>query len=181
MGLLSGIYDILYKKYRVDEKTHFIFYKIVDSLNEGEEFVIQCINTNGIFNATIMDIIFDIDILHGLHPIQACYIGIEYSKFLKKGMAPFKFQDNQRKLKKYSVFRYGTYQLSYQDRKGNICFANYYTGEVFIMDPRDIAFSESLIKEFDAAQAFHIGLFAGVKLNHVGSRADHIPNIRLLK
>jgi hypothetical protein len=34
------------------------------------------------------------------------------------------------------------------------------------MDPRDITLSEELISEFDAAQAFYIGLLAGLKLNN---------------
>ena len=34
------------------------------------------------------------------------------------------------------------------------------------MDPRDIALSEELIQEFDAAHAFHIGLYAGHKMNN---------------
>ena len=39
------------------------------------------------------------------------------------------------------------------------------------MDPRDIALSQSLIEEFDAAQAFCIGILAGFKF--VKSAEDH--------
>jgi len=37
------------------------------------------------------------------------------------------------------------------------------TSEQFLMDPRDIALSRSLIEEFDAVQAFCIGVLAGLK------------------
>jgi len=48
----------------------------------------------------------------------------------------------------------------------NIAFINTKTNQDFLMDPRDIALSEELIQEFDAAQAFYIGLWAGLKLNN---------------
>jgi hypothetical protein len=66
---------------------------------------------------------------------------------------------------KYAPSRYGAYNLCYQNRKGLLCFINKKTYEEFIMDPRDIATSEELIGEFDAPQAFYIGLLAGSKMN----------------
>jgi len=48
----------------------FILYKIVDSHTKGqvEYFKMQCINTKAVFDALIQDIVFDEDILYGLHP-----------------------------------------------------------------------------------------------------------------
>jgi hypothetical protein len=148
-----------------DKKSNYILYKIVASINEGEEFRILDLKANTISNATILDVVYDIDILHGLHPAQACYIGTEYSKHLKKAKSLTEHPDNQKSTSKnYSVCRYGTYELCYQDRKGNVGFTNPDTEESFIMDPCDMVVSEELIKKFDAAQAFYIGLFAGLKL-----------------
>ena len=88
---------------------------------------------------------------------------------------------------KYSDSRYGSYKICYQDRKGDICFSNQETDEVFVMNPRDIALSEELIQEFDAAQAFYIGVFAGLKLNNATirridvSKSYHKPYLRRVK
>ena len=56
--------------------------------------------------------------------------------------------------------------FAYEDRKKNVCFKNLKSTEQFIMDPRDIALSEHLIKEFDAIHAFYIGILAGLKMNN---------------
>lgn len=142
----------------------FILYKIVDSYSKGqvEYFKMQCINTKAIFDAIIQDIIFDEDILYGLHPIQGCYIGIEYEKTIK-----FKSSNTEVKprslFSKYSASRYGNNHLLYQNRNGLLGFESKITGEQFLMDPRDIALSKSLIEEFDTVQAFCIGVLAGLK------------------
>jgi len=44
-------------------QTYYIFYKIVDSIQEDDDFVLQCINTKATFRAKISEIVFDIDIL----------------------------------------------------------------------------------------------------------------------
>lgn len=161
-----------------DDKVKFIFYKIVDFLEERDEYVLQCINTKALFNSKIADLVFDIDILYGLHPIQSCFIGIEYVKYLKKTGDPPKCKSKQqKKIENHSICRYGEYHFHYQDREGNVCFISKKTNQKLIMDPRDIALSENLIREFDAAQAFHIGFMAGLKMKHVPKR----PYLRIVK
>ena len=55
------------------------------------------------------------------------------------------------------------------------------------MDPRDIALSEEIIQDFDAAQAFYLGLLAGLKLNNPATKRNEIqhnkekPYLRLVK
>lgn len=169
MGLLAEIFSNVFNKNPkniLDHKSRYIFYKIVDSI-ENEEYTLQCINTNAVFRAKFPDIVFDVDILYGLHPIQACYIGIEYARFIKKINRPREITKIQTSnFKKYSISRYGNYNLCYQNRTGDLSFINVKTNKEFVMDPRDIALTEELISEFDAAQAFYIGLTAGIKINN---------------
>ncbi|MEO8400308.1 MAG: hypothetical protein ABI597_00745 [Gammaproteobacteria bacterium] len=54
------------------------------------------------------------------------------------------------------------------------------------MDARDIALSKKLITEFDATQAFYIGLLAGLKINNPAKQnREHLntkqPNLYLVK
>ncbi|OAI45987.1 hypothetical protein AYO45_01895 [Gammaproteobacteria bacterium SCGC AG-212-F23] len=146
------------------QSANFIFYKIVHFYEKENKYLLQCINTSATFLATIKDIVFDMDILHGLHPVQACYIGIEYATNMKK--IDSNLSKKKKKINSYPYPRYGIFRLRYHDRKQNVSFTNIDTGEVFLMDPRDIAFSENLIQEFDAAQSFYIGLLAGLKMNN---------------
>ena len=188
MGLLNTIMSFVqHKNNNQDKRSNYIFYKIVDQ--QKDEYALQCINTKAVVYSKIEDIVFDIDILHGLHPIQACYVGIEYAKFLEKNDAPIELKDRQKnKLDKCSVFRYGRYELRYQNRKGNVLFVDCVSEENFLMDPRDVALSEEIIQEFDSAQAFYIGLLAGLKLNNPIVKRDTLqrnnnerPYLRLVK
>lgn len=148
----------------------FIFYKIIDLSKKGKEFTLTGINTGSTFNLILDEIVYDVEILHALHPIQACYIGIEYSKNIDKKTPNTTFQEKQKekiKEKINSTFtsRYGIYDLQHQDRKGNIYFLNKKNNQTEIMSPLEIAFSKELIQHFDASQAFHIGLLAGIQMN----------------
>ncbi|MBA2649223.1 MAG: hypothetical protein H0U75_06405 [Legionella sp.] len=166
MSLLSqpfrktfAIFSNSFYRSRID-KDVFIIYKIVDSLFENMEeyYIVQCINTKAILKLKIEELVYDFYILHGLHPIQSCFIGIEYARNMKINSIQDSFHH------KFSYRRYGDNNLLYQDRAGQLGFENVSDSEVFIMDPRDIALSRELIENFDAAQAFCIGILAGLKL-----------------
>lgn len=173
---LSSIFDSTFKKIKTDKNAH-VLYKIVDVYIEKgvERYKLQCSYTKAIFDVTIQDIVFDLDILHALHPIQGCFIGIEYAKAIKATIKNPKTQEKQRnKLNTYSRCRYGSYNLLYQDRRGFVGFESKENGQQFLMDPRDIALSRELIEEFDAAQAFFIGVWAGLKfINPVINVHEH--------
>lgn len=165
-----------------DSKSSSIFYKIVDSHNGI--YLLQCINTKATFQCKIVDIVFDKDILLGLHPVQACYIGLEYSRFLKKCAShPNDLKNTDKNNTTYPISRYGIYSIQYQNRKGQILFINRKTMEKVLMDPRDIALSEELIDEFDASEAFYIGLQAGLKLHNPMLNPDEKPkpHLRIIK
>lgn len=168
--IAKNFLKIFGRKETITDRNEYILYKIVDSCNRNneEQFKIQCINTNAIFSISLQEIIFDIDILYGLHPVQSCFIGIEYSKVkLAAGIRSPSFQDRQNTLNQYPIHRYGNNKLLYQDRYGNLGFEERANNSQFLMDPRDIALSQVLIEEFDAAQAFFIGISAGMKFQKI--------------
>ncbi|MCD6040294.1 MAG: hypothetical protein K0S27_1694 [Gammaproteobacteria bacterium] len=188
MGLLSRIVDFIKNNRVTDKKSRYIFYKIVDSSHEKEKLILQCVKTRAFFNSSILEIVSDKSILHGLHPVQACFIGIEYASSCKKSNFSLGAACHNKKIRsdKYEYCRYGTYKICYQDRTGNVCFSDRKTNEVFLMDPQDIALSEELIQEFDAAQAFYIGVFTGLKLNDAPMRKINLsknnkPYLRLVE
>ncbi len=86
-------------------------------------------------------------------------------KISKKNTSLACKKQQKEKIDKISVCRYGKYKLCFQNREGKICFTEKKSNKNFTMDPRDIALSEELISEFDASQAFYIGLTAGLKMN----------------
>jgi len=167
MDLFKEISGWFYKKPKKisKNKSDYIFYKIIDSI-DYKIYALQCINTNAIFHASLSEIVLDYDILHGLHPIQACYIGIEYGKYINNLNDDIKNKKIKNHMANNSpMAKYGNYQLCYQDREGNLCFIDVTTNKEHIMNPRDIALNEELISNFDASQAFFIGLNAGIKIN----------------
>lgn len=180
-SLIKIALNLLKKLKTHDERSNHIFYKIVGFSHERKKYIMQCFNTKAIFYAKISDIVFDTDILHSLHPTQACFIGIEYSKVAKNESNPTGALE---KLKNSPAYRYGNYELCYQDRYGNLSFLNTKTNEEFIMDPRDIALSQDLIEEFDAIQAFCIGVYAGIKMDNFPKKRkinENKPYLRIVK
>jgi len=164
MGLIAGFINVITKKSLLEknEASNYIFYKIVNFNFKANKYLLQCINTKATFLLSISQIIIDTDILHGLHPIQACFIGIEYAIGVQQKVNTLIFTEQPKK--KDCLYRYGSYRLDYQDRHRNICFVDIRTDKSFIMDPRDIALSENIIGEFDAIDAFYVGFMAGLKI-----------------
>jgi hypothetical protein len=167
------------------DKSDFIVYKIVDSyfLSQEERLVLQCINTKAQFNYSLKELVFDVNVLYSLHPIQSCYVGIEFAKLLKlrnqlnqsDKFEPLKILSQER--------RYGNKNLQHRTRDGQLGFRCLKSGEVFEMDPKEIATTPELIQEFDAQHAFCIGYFAGLRFYSAGNyiRENHRPYIRLVK
>ncbi len=179
------ILSFLKKKKNINKNKH-IFYKIVDNVRE-HNFILQCINKESAFYASLSEIIFDRDILCGLHPIQACYIGIEYSKHISDSSLLVIPKKNQPQKHHHFEHRYGKYSIKFQDRDGIVCFINQLNDEELFMDARDIALSKEYIEEFDATQAFHIGILAGLKINgpiknySMLDRKSSAPYLRVVK
>jgi hypothetical protein len=163
MGGLRGILSAFSSRSvtKSDIASGYIFYKIVNLIDK--KYLLQCINTKATFLAGINDIVADEDILYGLHPIQACYIGIEYAT--SKSNQSLSIVTNKNAYENSSC-RYGTLSLRYQNRKKNLGFIELHTRKEFVMDPRDIALTEQLISAFDSIQAFYIGISAGLKMNN---------------
>lgn len=179
-------YDKAFKRWHSSKNPH-ILYKIVDSNTTSQEelYKIQCINTKAIFTISIQDLVFDIPILYGLHPVQGCFIGIEYAKIIKNN----NFLKRNNKLSSNQLaYRYGSYNLRYQNRQGFLGFENIMNNEQFLMDPCDIVLSKTLIEEFDVAQAFFIGIQAGFKFNFplkpttsLHNKNNQFKHLRLIK
>lgn len=163
MGLITGFLkavNVLNEKLPASD---FIFYKIVNFNDKTNKYALQCINTKAIFHLNIKEIILDADILYGLHPVQSCFVGIEHAIEIKN--KPNASINYGHKIKPYTVNRYGTYNLIYQDREKNLCFEDVYSKKTFSQDAIDIALTEHIISKFDAIQAFYVGLQAGLKMN----------------
>lgn len=156
MGIFARVVRSWIQRSADDVKSEFIFYKIVDLSKDGTRYLMQCLNTYGMFYSSLNEIVLDLNILYSLHPVQACYIGIEYVMRLSSELPTYELHS-----------RYGLYQLSHFDRKNNIGFLNKKTLEEFSMSVEKIAFSESIIEEFDAIEAFYIGLIAGENIANI--------------
>lgn len=162
MGLLAALIPVSLKaKFAYSSKEQYIFYKIVDFNERDEAYKLQCINTTRTFYATLLEIIADNDILYGLHPIQACFIGLEYAKLLRNIDNNIEINTLKSNLENYTGSRYGKYRVIYQKTKGITVFIDKSTEETYSQDARDLALSAEYIKEFDAIDAFFIGQEAG--------------------
>ena len=74
---------------------------------------IQCANLSAVFKETIFSIAEDIELISGLLPAQACFIGLKYSKLLKSN-EKLKYQATGNELF-HVLQRYGKYKICYID------------------------------------------------------------------
>ena len=141
-----------------------VIYKIID---EGKEdaYILQCINSKAVFEANILEIVFDTDILHKLHPLQSCFIGIEYALYIRSA---YKNKKNDTiKMDTFYVDQVTSsskFKLKYINRKGLICYLDTTTNEEEMIDPKEAIFIDSIIKEFHPGESFYIGFCAGKKM-----------------
>ena len=152
-------------KFKWNQHRNKVIYKII---NEGKnrDYILQCVNSKIVFEASILEIIFDTDILHGLHPLQSCFIGIEYAFYIKSLNKTKEI--NQGKidmLSTHKITSFNKLKLKYINRKGFICYVNSTTNEEEISDPKEIVFIDSIIKEFHPSESFYIGFCAGKQMS----------------
>ena len=57
MGLLSRILDFVKDNRESDKKSRYIFYKIVDSVNEESKLILQCIKTSAFFDSSVATVL----------------------------------------------------------------------------------------------------------------------------
>lgn len=173
MAIFNRVFLSLKRKFNFsveDDISKYVFYKIVDTDCECG-YILQCINTKSHFNVSISDLVFDLDLLYRLHPVQACYIGLQYAFYIKKHEQTSKITTYKKN--NSSVFEYGVLKIQYQIRNGDICYINTTTLDEFIMSPREIAYEENLIDKFHAEHAFYIGFQAGLEIN----KMEEQPNL----
>lgn len=145
------------KYHKRTSRKNYIFYRIVDYIADTDEFLLQCINTKATFSMSLCDLILDSEVLFGLEPGQACFIGLKYSQLQHSASI------DASKLSHETIplqSRYGLFIIENKLPNGALQILHKKTYERIVMDPRDIALSEEMINEFDASQAFYIGVLS---------------------
>ncbi|RAP36679.1 hypothetical protein B1207_07705 [Legionella quinlivanii] len=157
---------------------NYVLYRIADY--ENGFYIIQLINTKVAFQKTFPDLISDLETLYGLHPVQACFLGIEFSRLLKTNRCSEKIQIKNINITGQSFLsRYGAYELLYHKRGGLIGFQCKESKKTLEKSAKEIALDEEIIQEFDAAHAFYIGIAAGAQF--AKDARDETPKLNHLK
>jgi len=154
----------------------FIFYKIIESSESS--YTLHCINTKAIFQITLVELVSDKQILYALHPVQACFIGIE---FANRSMVSEAYKST---MPTQLLNRYGKYKIVAIDRDKKISVLNLNTRKIEKWLPSEIALSEKMISCFDASQAFYIGYLSGKIIDKIilPKQIKHSkPSLRLIK
>lgn len=157
-----------------DKKFNYIHYKIIDYDEQKSKYRLQCINTSATFQASLFEILDDDSIIKGLHPVQACYVGLQYAD--SNRIYPL-----QKSSLSMDQKRYGRFCIKSQDRNNNICIYDEIKEIEFTMDPRDIALSEPILIGLDAIHSFFIGIFAGLKKDRAPKYLINKPSLYVIK
>lgn len=150
---------------------NFIKFKIVDKRNK--KYVLQCIFTKGLFRQVLGELIEDVDIINGLHPIQSCFIGLEASKEMCLHDTTYQPVTSP------CIKRYGVFELLYLDRHQHICYKDITNGLQHNEPIKNVVGDDSKLEKFDANEAFYIGIWAGSRI--FNDQQLRPPKLRIVK
>lgn len=157
-----------------------VIYRLTDINPDTLIVVLKCLNSSALLKDKLPKIINDKDILSGLEPIEACWLGYYYGKAIQKKSGQEKkklesnvsllMQNKRGKLLIYSFNRGGT--ISYLDTETKLTITE---------DPLLIAKNPDLINQFDPTQACYIGILSGLQIQKDVSKELVKPVLWLVK
>lgn len=164
-----------------------ILYKISSIDAENQTAILHVNFKNIFFTQTFSEIISNVEIIEGLSPQQACWLGVYYGRALKTALDGKKNLRNIKKPDYLLQHKQGCYKIISENRDGNITCIHVKTKQTLTSHPLCIAEDGTFIKNFDANQACYIGILAGIamikKQNHaqVETKQHCVPYLRLVK
>jgi hypothetical protein len=158
-----------------------VIYKVIDINPDTLNVVIRCINTTTNVKDKIPYIIKDKDILSGLEPVEACWLGYYYGRAIQKKSADVvkKSTDDVSFLLRNTR---GKYRIHSLNRGGMISFIDTSTNVISEKLVIRIAKDEAMVNQFDPSQACYIGILAGLQEERtVGTSNPTKPILTLVK
>lgn len=158
-----------------------VIYRIVDLKAEKLEVVIKCLKTTALIDDKIPNIIKDEEILAGLEPIDACWLGVYYGRALNKEPNK-KIQKLTQDVNFLLKNKRGRYRIHSLNRGGRVSYLDTETNVSHEEWPVEIAKNETLINQFDPSQACYIGILAGLQGGKSTSKKNGgKPSLMLVK
>ena len=164
MKILNKFFNYLFVADDGEKKEGNLNFRIDECKNGIVRF--QFINTRQTHDIELSRVLEDTDYIIGLHPIEACYLGVEF-ELLNVALT----EAHKTKIEYISkLYRFGElkYLSTVPDLSGDkIRYKDIIHNEIYIKCPIKLSKSLNLIDKFDPAQAFVIGIEAQKKINHM--------------
>lgn len=150
---------------RIKSKIKFL---IVDLDYSGENIVFLCYGGKAFFKRNLFDAIVDDKLISGLHPEQACFLGIIVSRWLKENNIIDKAEKYQKILRRHNYNSAVEDSIAF-DRHGNLIYTDKQTGELKVEMAHMVASNKDLISKFHSLVACSIGVYVGNNLRRLKS------------
>lgn len=168
------------------EKT--AYFRIVNINLVKQEVVFQVVNKPLTITSTFVEAVGDAGVINNLSSNEACYLGGYYGRALRNSHN----RSGALKQAKSQSFllegQGGKYQISFQNRAGEVGYFDKKTKEAFIDSPVALANNAYIISQFNACQACYVGILAGIFMeksielnNKVGKSMASRPALRIVK
>ncbi|OGT53631.1 MAG: hypothetical protein A3F17_01095 [Gammaproteobacteria bacterium RIFCSPHIGHO2_12_FULL_41_15] len=125
--------------------------------------VVRCRGTRSVMKMSYVDIINQVEIIEGLSPVHACWIGGYLGRCLVNAEKKEILQ-NRMNISFGLKNKKGRYKILFQNRNGDIGYFDQKTKREFLESPLVVANNDHLITGFDPSQACYIGMLAGLSL-----------------
>jgi hypothetical protein len=157
-----------------------VIFRIIDINPETLDAVIKCINTRTTLKDKIPHLIKDKDVIAGLAPNDACWLGYYYGQAVQN-----KSSSTIKKITWEVSFLMrntrGKYRIHSMDRDGMISYLDTVKNLSYDEHPLAIAKNAALINQFDPSQACYIGVLSGLNANEPNKKVHFTkPNLRLV-
>jgi len=156
-GIFASVLKRLFTKIR---------YLITDFDNSTGKIVFLCYGSRAFFTKNIADVISEDKVISGLHPEQACFLGIIYARWIKE----MRINCNSEKyigLKGRHNYNSSVEDQIIFDRSGNIIFTDRRTRETKIIKAHIVASTSELISRFNPVVACSIGMYIGSNIRKI--------------
>ena len=150
------------------------YYRIVGVNISTQEMSFRIKGKAVLLKCKFSEAVADADIISGLLPTDACWLGGYYGRVL---IATIEGRDKIKKIKSLGFLLENPtaqYQVVFLNRSGSLVYLDKKTGQEFTELPLSLVSKPNIISKFDSTQACYIGILAGVEMGKNGGKIKNL-------
>jgi hypothetical protein len=139
-------------------------YRIAEIDTESEQAIFRVRNKNVFFQCALPIAIINRDIMNGLSPSEASWLGGHFGRSLRLKLEKAAAFKKVKNIPFLLIEGGGQYQITFLNRDGRVGYIDRKSKKEFLEHPLTLVNNRHIISKFDTNQACYIGILAGVSM-----------------